>query len=71
MIEGLEEEIVTLRKYRQKKDMQQNSAKILDEIISSQRMYYDRFELGYKNMHTKKVSISKMIEQEAEQIIYA
>jgi hypothetical protein len=37
MIESLEAEIVTLRKDLQKKDMQQNNTKILDEIISNQR----------------------------------
>jgi hypothetical protein len=47
IIEGLEVEIVTLRKYLQKKDMQQNNTGILDNIINSQRPYYDRFGLGY------------------------
>jgi nickel-dependent lactate racemase len=50
VIEILEEEIVTLRKDLQKKDMQQNNTKILDEIISSQRPYYDRTGLGYNQM---------------------
>jgi hypothetical protein len=47
MIEGLEEEIVTLRKDLQKKDIQENNTKILDEIIRSQRSYYDRSRIGY------------------------
>jgi hypothetical protein len=42
MIERLEAEGVTLRKYLQKKDMQQVSTKTLDKIINNQRPYYDR-----------------------------
>jgi uncharacterized protein YigA (DUF484 family) len=53
--ESLEAEIVSLRKELQKKDMQQNNTKILDEIISSQRPYYDKSGLGYKQMHTERV----------------
>ena len=45
MIEGLEEEIVTLRKYLQKKDMQQDNTKTLDKIINNKRPYYDMFQL--------------------------
>jgi hypothetical protein len=47
IIEKLEAEIVTLRKDLQKKDMQQNNTRILDNIINSQRPYYDRSGLGY------------------------
>jgi hypothetical protein len=61
MIEGLEAEIVTLRKYLQKKDMQQNNTKVLDEIISSQRPYHDKYGLGYNQ--TEKGSSSKTTEQ--------
>jgi hypothetical protein len=50
MIEGLEEEIVTLRKYLQKKDMQHNKTKVLDEIISNQRPYHDKSRLGYNQI---------------------
>jgi len=46
-IEGLEAEIFTLRKYLKKKDMQPNNTRILDNIINSQRPYYDRIGLGY------------------------
>jgi len=46
-IEGLEDEIVTLRKYLQKKDMQQNNTKILDNIINNQRPYYGRYGFRY------------------------
>jgi hypothetical protein len=46
-IEGLEAEIVTLKKDFQKKDMQQKSTKILDNMINSQIPYYDRSRLGY------------------------
>jgi hypothetical protein len=70
-IEGLEAEIVTLRKDLQKKDMQQNNTKILDNIINSQRPYYERSGLGYNQTQTEKGSSSKMIEQEAEPRSYA
>jgi hypothetical protein len=46
MIEILEVEIATLRKDLQKKDMQQNSTKILDENINNKRPYYDRYGIG-------------------------
>jgi hypothetical protein len=41
----LEEEIVTLRKYIQKKNMQ-NSSKFLDDIISSQNSHLGKTEIG-------------------------
>jgi hypothetical protein len=47
MIKGLEEKIITLRKYIWKKDMKKNNTKVLDEIISSQRPYHDKFGLRY------------------------
>jgi hypothetical protein len=62
-IEGLEAEIVTLRKDLQKKDMQQNNTRILDNIINSQRPYYDRYGLGYNQTQTEKGSSSKMTEE--------
>jgi hypothetical protein len=58
MIERLEAEVVTLRKDLQKKDMQQNSTKTLDNIINNQRPYYDRSRLGYNQMQTEKGSSS-------------
>jgi hypothetical protein len=61
MIEGLEAEIVTLRKDLQKKDMQQNNTKVLDEIISSQRPYHEKYGLGYNQ--TEKGSSSKTTKQ--------
>jgi hypothetical protein len=64
IIEGLEAEIVTLRKYLQK-DMQQNSTRILENIINSLRPYYNRYGLGYNQMYIKKGSSSKTTEQEA------
>jgi hypothetical protein len=45
IIENLEVEIVTLRKDIQKKNMQ-NSSKVLDDIISSQKSYLDKSGLG-------------------------
>jgi hypothetical protein len=46
IIGNLEEEIVTLRKDIQKKNMQNNS-KVLDVIISSQKPHHDKSKLGY------------------------
>jgi hypothetical protein len=46
IIGGLEAEIVTLRKDLQKKNMQ-NSSKVLDNIINSQRPHHNKSELGY------------------------
>ena len=46
IIGNLEAEIVTLRKYLQKKNMQNNS-KVLDNIINSQKPHHDKSELGY------------------------
>jgi vacuolar-type H+-ATPase subunit H len=43
---NLEEEIVTLRKDIQKKNMQ-NILKVLDDIISSQKSHLDKSGLGY------------------------
>jgi hypothetical protein len=60
-----------LRKDVQKKDMQQNNTKVLDEIISSQRPYYDRSKLGYNQIQIEKDSSSKMTEQEAKPSSYA
>jgi hypothetical protein len=42
----LEVEIITLRKDLQKKNMQ-NSSKVLDDIISSQKYHHGKSELGY------------------------
>jgi hypothetical protein len=67
----LEVEIVTLRKDLQKKNMQQNSTRILDNIINSQRPYYDRYGLGYNYTQTEKGSSSKTTEQEEEPRSYA
>jgi hypothetical protein len=63
----LEEEIVTLRKDPQKKNMQ-NKSKVLDDIISSQRPNHDKYELGYNQ--TKNRSRSKTIDQETYPKIY-
>jgi predicted RNase H-like nuclease (RuvC/YqgF family) len=46
IIGNLEAEIVTLRKDIQKKNMQ-NSSKVLDDIISSQKSHLDKSRLGY------------------------
>jgi hypothetical protein len=46
IIGNLEVEIVTLRKDIQNKNMQ-NSSKVLDDIISSQKSYLDKSGLGY------------------------
>jgi hypothetical protein len=64
----LEGEIVTLRKDLQKKNMQNNS-KVLDDIISSQNPYHDKYRLGYNQI--EKGSRSKETEQETYPKIYA
>jgi vacuolar-type H+-ATPase subunit H len=46
IIRNLEVEVVTLRKDIQKKNMQ-NSSKVLDDIISSQKSHLDKSGLGY------------------------
>jgi len=46
MIERLEVEEITVRKYLEKKYMQHDSTKTLDNIINNQRPYYDRYVLG-------------------------
>jgi hypothetical protein len=46
IIGNLEEEIVTLRKDLQNKNMQNNS-KFLDDIISSKKCHHDKSGLGY------------------------
>jgi predicted RNase H-like nuclease (RuvC/YqgF family) len=61
IIGNLEAEIVTLRKDIQKKNMQ-NSSKVLDDIINSQKSHLDKSRIGYN--HTEKGSISKTTEQE-------
>ena len=52
----MENEIVSLRGKLQSKDIKQNfdnSTKILDQIISSQRSVYDKSGLGYNQNNTK------------------
>jgi hypothetical protein len=71
MIGSLEAEIVSLRKDLQKKDMQQKSTRILDQIINSQRPSNDRSRLGYNQVHNEKGSSSKTTKHEAEQRSYA
>jgi hypothetical protein len=56
----LEAKIVSLRKDIQKKNMQ-NSSKVLDDIINSQKYHLDKSELGYNQ--TEKGSSSKTIEK--------
>jgi hypothetical protein len=56
IIGNLEENIVTLRKDIQKKNMQNNS-KVLNDIINSQKPHHDKSELGYNQ--TEKGSCSK------------
>jgi hypothetical protein len=68
IIGNLEADIVTLIKDIQKKNMQ-NSSKVLDDIISSQKSYFDKPRLGYNQ--TEKGSSSKTIDQETNPKIYA
>jgi hypothetical protein len=67
MKESLEVKIVSLRKELQKKDMQQNNTKILDEVIIIQRPYYGKSRLRYKKTHTEKGLSSITTEKEEEQ----
>jgi hypothetical protein len=67
IIGNLEAEIVTLRKDIQKKNMQNNS-KVLDDIISSQKSYLDKSELGYNQIENG--SSSKTTEKETSQKSY-
>jgi predicted acetyltransferase len=71
MKDRLEVEIVTLRKELQKKKMQHNNTKILDEIIIIQRPYYENSRLGYKQIHTENGSSPMTTKKEAEQRSYA
>jgi regulator of replication initiation timing len=61
MKESFEAEIVSLRKELQKKEVQQNDTKILDEIVSIQRPYYEKSRLGYQQPHTKKGLTSSIV----------
>jgi hypothetical protein len=56
IIGNLEEKFVTLRKYLQKKNMQNNS-KVLNDIINSQKPHHDKSGLGYNQ--TERRSSSK------------
>ena len=63
----LENEIVSLRGKLQSKDIKQNfdnSTKILDQIISSQRSVYDKSGMGYNHNNIEMGSSSKVIENE-------
>jgi hypothetical protein len=68
IVGNLKEEIVTLRKDIQKKNMH-NSSKVMDDIISIQKSYLDKSGLGYNQ--TEKGSSSKTTEQETYPKIYA
>ena len=68
IIGNLEDEIVTLRKDIQKKNMQ-NSSKVLDDIISSQKYHLDKSGIGYNQ--TEKGSNSKTTKKETNPKGYA
>jgi hypothetical protein len=68
IIGNLEAEIVTLRKDIQKKNMQ-NSSKVLDDIINSQKSHLDKSRLGYNQK--EKGSSSKKTEKETNPKSYA
>jgi len=51
--------------------MPQNNTKILDEIISAQRSYHDKYGLGYNQKHTNKGSSSMTTKDEVKQKTYA
>jgi hypothetical protein len=60
IIKWFEVEKVTLVKDLQKKEMQQNNTRILDNIINIQIPYNDRSGLGYNKIEKEKYSRSKM-----------
>jgi DNA repair exonuclease SbcCD ATPase subunit len=62
--EELEAEIVSARMKLQKKDIHQDSSKILDEIINRQKSYFDKTGLGYNANTYDKGSCSKREELE-------
>jgi hypothetical protein len=68
IIGNLEAEVVTLRKIIQKKNME-NSSKVLDDIINSQKSHLDKSRLGYNQ--TEKGSISKTKKKETNPKSYA
>jgi hypothetical protein len=68
IIGNLEADIVTLRKDIQKKNIQ-NSSKVLDDIINSQKSHLDKSRLGYNQ--TENGSSSKTTEQETNPKSYA
>ena len=55
IIGSLKENIVTLRKYLQKKNMQNNS-KVLDDIINIQRPNHDKCGIGYNQIENGSIS---------------
>jgi hypothetical protein len=68
IIGNLETKVVTLTNDIQKKNMQ-NSPKVLDDIINSQKYHLDKSGLGYNQ--TEKGSGSKTTEQETNPKSYA
>jgi hypothetical protein len=68
IIGNLKAKVVTLRKDIQKKNMQ-NSSKVLDDIISSQKSHLDKSRLGYNQ--TEKRSSSKTTKKETNPKSYA
>jgi hypothetical protein len=68
IIRNLAAEVVTLRKDIQKKNMQ-NSSKVLDDIINSQKYHLEKSRLGYNQ--TEKGLSSKTTEQEKNPKSYA
>jgi hypothetical protein len=51
--------------------MQHNNTKILDEIISVQRLYHDRSGLGYNQTYREKGSSSMTTKEQAKHKTYA
>jgi hypothetical protein len=64
----LEEEVVTVRKDIQNKNMQ-NSSKVLDDIINNKKSHLDKSGLGYNQ--SEKGTISKTTKQETNPKSYA
>jgi hypothetical protein len=70
----MEDEIVSLIKELQKKDIQLNfcnSTKILDELICNKKPFYEKSRLGFKQNNNDEGSRSMMTRNEKYQRIYA
>jgi hypothetical protein len=64
----LEAEIVALRKDIQKKNMQ-NSSKVLDDIINSQKSHLDKSGLGYNQTEKGSSSLKQQSKKHIQKVM--